>query len=247
MSEIDIKDLEKSVFNTLYAIDTRERAVQKDTGKTKLSYLPWATVYSEACKNFDHVDYEFLRQVVDIEEAETVTVDEKTTITKVKKYKKELPYFDTEKGLEVRTRVTIDGITKEMSLPVYDTSYKSMSNEPYTYSTKYGDKTVPAAKFDDIYKSILRCFAKNISMFGVGINLWTKEETSEIVLTMEKLQRECMELVAKRSDLSPNTAKKVGDICKEVLPEENGDPRLCEDNEKLELLKKKLLATRKVA
>ena len=246
MPEIDVKELEKSVFNTLYAIDTRDRSVQKDTGKTKLNYLPWATVYSEACKKFNQVDYEFLRQIIDIEETETFKVDENTTITKLKKCKIELPYFDTRKGLEVRTRVTIDGITKEMALPVYDTSYKCMGNEPYTYSTKYGDKTVPAAHYDDIYKSILRCFAKNLSMFGVGINLWTKEETSEIVLTMEKLQKECWELITKRSELSPNTAKKVGEICKEILPDENGDPRLCEDNEKLESLKKKLMATRKV-
>jgi hypothetical protein len=245
LSEIDVKELEKSVFNTLYAIDTRDRSVQKDTGKTKLNYLPWATVYSEASKHFNQVDYEFLRQTVEVEETELVTVDEKTTITKVKKYKREYPFFDTEKGLEVRTRVTIDGVTKEMSLPVYDTSYKCMGNEPYTYSTKYGDKTVPAAKFDDIYKSILRCFAKNLSMFGVGINLWTKEETSEIVLNMEKLQRECLELINKKSALSEDAKKKVASICKEADENANGDPRLIEDDEVLKDLKKKLLSIRK--
>lgn len=245
MSEIDVKELEKSVFNTLYAIDTRDRSVQKDTGKTKLNYLPWATVYSEASKHFNQVDYEFLRQTVEVEETESVTVDEKTTITKVKKYKREYPFFDTEKGLEVRTRVTIDGVTKEMSLPVYDTSYKCMGNEPYTYSTKYGDKTVPAAKFDDIYKSILRCFAKNLSMFGVGINLWTKEETSEIVLTMEKLQKECLAFIKSKTELSPDAAKKVAETCKTLLPDENGDPSLCTDADKLEELKKKLRAIRK--
>ena len=245
MSEIDVKELEKSVFNTLYAIDTRDRSVQKDTGKITLNYLPWATVYSEASKHFNQVDYEFLRQTVEVEETESVTVDEKTTITKVKKYKREYPFFDTEKGLEVRTRVTIDGVTKEMSLPVYDTSYKCMGNEPYTYSTKYGDKTVPAAKFDDIYKSILRCFAKNLSMFGVGINLWTKEETSEIVLTMEKLQKECLAFIKSKTELSPDAAKKVAETCKTLLPDENGDPSLCTDADKLEELKKKLRAIRK--
>lgn len=245
MSEINVKELEKSVFNTLYAIDTRERSVQKDTGKTKLSYLPWATVYSEASKHFNQVDYEFLRQEVEVEETESIEVDEKTTITKVKKYKKEYPYFDTEKGLEVRTKVTIDGITKEMSLPVYDTSYKVMGNEPYTYTTKYGDKTVPAAKFDDIYKSILRCFAKNLSMFGFGLNLWTKEETSEIILNMEKLQKECLAFIKSKTELSPDAAKKVEEVCKTHLADENGNPSLCTDTEKLEELKKKLRAIRK--
>ena len=36
------------------------------------------------------------------------------------------------------------------------------------------------------------------------------------------------------------------EICKEILVEENGDPRLCNDNEKLEELEKKLRALRKI-
>lgn len=245
MLENDVKELEKSVFNTLYAIDTRDRAVQKDTGKTKLSYLPWATVYSEACKHFDHVDYEFLRQTIDIEETETITVNENTTITKVKKYKKELPFFNTERGLEVRTKVTINGITKEMSLPVYDTSYKCMGNEPYTYSTKYGDKTVPAARFDDIYKSILRCFAKNISMFGVGINLWTKEETSEIVMNIEKLQKDIIELIKKRNELSEKAKTEVSGILERYSIATPSEIKEMEDEEKLKMFQKELRAVRK--
>lgn len=245
MSEINVKELEKSVFNTLYAIDTRDRSVQKDTGKTKLSYLPWATVYSEASKYFNQVDYEFLRQTVEIEETEAVTVDEKTTITKVKKYKKEFPFFDTERGLEVRTRVTINGITKEMSLPVYDTSYKCMGNEPYTYSTKYGDKTVPAARFDDIYKSILRCFAKNISMFGVGINLWTKEETSEIVMNIEKLQKDIIELIKKRNELSDKAKSDVAKILERYDITTPSEIKEMEDEEKLKTFQKELRAVRK--
>lgn len=245
MIENDVKELEKSVFNTLYAIDTRERSVQKDTGKTKLNYLPWATVYSEASKHFSQVDYEFLRQTVEVEETESITVDEKTTITKMKKYKKEFPFFDTEKGLEVRTRVTIDGVTKEMSLPVYDTSYKCMGNEPYTYSTKYGDKTVPAARFDDIYKSILRCFAKNISMFGVGINLWTKEETSEIVMNIEKLQKDIIDLIKKKNDLSDRAKTDVGKVLEKYDITTPSEVKEMEDEERLKLFQKEIRAIRK--
>lgn len=246
MSEESLaKKIQRGVFNELYAIDTRDRSVEKNTGKTKLNYLPWATTYSEVCKRFDEVEYHFLRQTVEVEEIEETVVDEKTTAKKVKKYYQELPYFDTGKGLEVRTEVTIDGITKEMSLPVYDASYKSMGNEAYTYSTKYGDKTVGAAKFDDIYKSILRCFAKNLSMFGVGINLWTKEETSEVVLNIEKLQKECLALMKQKASLSDEASKKVETVSKDMLAEENGDPTLCTDSEILEALKKKLKTIRK--
>ena len=56
-----------------------------------------------------------------------------------------------------------------------------------------------------------------------------------------------MDLMKKKSALSEKTKDKVAEICKEVLTDENGDPRICEDNEKLESLKKKLLATRKIA
>lgn len=247
MSEkIDVKELEKSVFNTLYEIDTRERAVEKDTGKKVLNYLPWATTYSEVCKNFTDMKYKFLRQEIDVEEVETRTIDETTTTTKTKRYKEELPYFDTHLGLEVRTEVTVNGETKEMTLPVYNAAYKGMSKEKYSYSTKFGDKDVEAAKFDDVYKALLRCFAKNLSMWGVGLNFWTKEDATESVLQMNKLQAECMDYIQKRSALSDQTKEKVGEICKEILEEENGDPRLCEDNEKLEALKKKLMALRKV-
>ena len=55
-----------------------------------------------------------------------------------------------------------------------------------------------------------------------------------------------MELIQKRSKLSDKTKEKVAEICKELLPDENGDPRLCENNDVLETLKKKLMAVRKI-
>lgn len=246
MSESEIKNLEKSVFNTLYEIDTRERAIEKDTGKTKLSYLPWATTYSEVCKHFSDVQYEFKRNKVTKEIKKITKLDDSTTIEESTTVEYEVPYTETDAGLEVRTSVTIDGVTKEMNLPVYDSSFKNMKLEPYTYSTKYGDKTVPAATFSDVYKSIMRCFAKNLSMFGVGLNFWTKEDAPESVLQMNKLQAECMDLISKRSGLSDKTKEKVAILCKEILTDENGDPRICEDNEKLTSLKKKLMAIRKI-
>lgn len=243
----NIKQLEKTVFNTLYDIDTSEREQVKETGRTSLNYLPWATVYSEVCKNFDDVKYEFLRQTKEVEEIIRTVVDETTTREKHIRYTEELPYFDTPLGLEVRTRVTINGISKEMNLPVYNASYKGLGSTPYEYDTKNGKAKLPAARLDDVYKSIMRCFAKNLSMWGVGLYMWTKEDAAESVLQMNKLQAECMEVLNKKCALSEKTKLKVMEICKEVLPDENGDPRLCDDNEKLKELKKKLMAVRKIA
>ena len=81
----------------------------------------------------------------------------------------------------------------------------------------------------------------------MGTDMWTKEDAAESVLQMNKLQAECMEVLNKKCALSEKTKLKVMEICKEVLPDENGDPRLCDDNEKLKELKKKLMAVRKIA
>lgn len=242
--KVDIEKLEKSVFNTLYEIDTRERAVEKDTGKTKLNYLPWATTYSEVCKHFADIKYRFLRDVINVEEIETVVVDENTTVTKKKAYKREYPYFDTPAGLEVRTEVTINGETKEMCLPVYDASYKSMGFEPYTYNTRYGDKEVKAAKLDDIYKSIMRCFAKNLSMWGVGLNMWTKEDAPENVLHIEKLVKEIDVAYASKKKKGFADDQIIGTY-KDILPEElDGNYKLCDNEEMLKKIKNKILTLR---
>jgi hypothetical protein len=245
MAEIDVRDLKKSVFNTLYEIDTRERSVKKDTGRTQLNYLPWATTYSEVCKHFNDVEYEFLTNTETTEIKTIKKVDENTTIETTKSITQEIPYTVTEAGLEVNTKITINGITKTMRLPVYDSSFRSMKLEPYEYKTKNGGGTVPAATIADIYKSIMRCFAKNLSMFGVGLNYWTKEDAPESVLQMNKLQAECMELIKKKVGISDNAKAKVEELCKNADESANGDPRLIENVEVLETLKKALMAVRK--
>lgn len=212
--------MEKNLFQTLYDIDVRDRMYQKPGG---LSYIPWATAWSEVAKVFPNATYEI-----------------------VKFGEKSLPYTESDLGIIVYTKVTIEGVTREMCLPVMDGSNKAMKSVEYTYKTKSGEKTVNAATMFDVNKTIMRCLAKNLAMFGLGLHLWTKEEAPESVIECEKLQKECMELITKRSKLSDKTKEKVAEICKELLPDENGDPRLCENNDVLETLKKKLMAVRKI-
>lgn len=211
---------EKNLFEQLYDVDVRDRMYQKQG----LSYIPWATAWSEVAKVFPNATYE----IVKFGEAQ-------------------LPYTESDLGIMVFTRVTIEGVTREMCLPVMDGSNKAMKSVEYSYKTKSGEKTVSAATMFDINKTIMRCLAKNLAMFGLGLHLWTKEEAPESVIECEKLQKECMELITKKSALSDATKNKVGELCKEALPEENGDPRLCNDNEVLKGLKKKLMALRKIA
>lgn len=211
--------MEKNFFQQLYEVDIRDRMYDKQG----LSYVPWATAWSEVAKRFPNATYEI-----------------------VKFGEKQLPYTESELGIMVFTKVTIEGITREMCLPVMDGANKSMKSVEYKYKTRSGEKSVDAATMFDVNKTIMRCLAKNLAMFGLALHLWTKDSAPEAVIEREALQQSCMELISKKAGLSPKTKSKVAEICKSILPEENGDPRLCDDNSKLEELEKKLKVLRKI-
>jgi hypothetical protein len=108
-----------------------------------------------------------------------------------------LPYFESEAGVMVYTRVTANGETHEMWLPVLDGRNKSMKREPWTYVTK--DKTgnvreIQVASFTmyDVNKAIMRCLTKNIAMFGLGLYIFSKEDLPDTPedFVPEKLQKE---------------------------------------------------------
>lgn len=82
-------------------------------------------------------------------------------------------------GFMCHTSVTIEGETLEMWLPVMDGANKSMRKQSYTYSTKYGEKTVEPATTFDINKTLMRCLVKNLAMFGLGIYIYAGEDLPE--------------------------------------------------------------------
>ena len=238
----------KSYFTDLASIDLRDREqIKPGSGGTSLRVVPWAVAYSELMKYDPNATYEFLRDRRQVTEVVEIPTDDGNTIKRSVTYTEELPFFDTGIGYEVRTRVTACGVTKEMCLPVYNSQNKSMGSEPRTYTTKRGENTVDAALYEDIYKSIMRCFAKNLAMFGIAINLWTKEDAPESILELEKLRTEAFNLFAQKANLSNNTKLKVNEIAKATLPEDcNADPRLCEDVDILKDLIKKFKAVRMI-
>lgn len=142
----------KSVFETLNPINVNEK-VEKKNG---LSYLSWCYAWSEVKKIYPDAHYE------------------------IKRFENGLPYvYDEKTGYMVFTEVTIEGITHEMWLPVMDGANKAMMGEPYTISTKYGDKTVERATMFDINKTIMRCLVKNLAMFGLGLYIYAGEDLPE--------------------------------------------------------------------
>lgn len=145
----------KAVFETLYHIDVNKHTSQNQG----LTYLSWAWAWAEVKEKFPDATYE------------------------IEKFENSLPYvFDPNTGYMVWTKVTIQGITHEMWLPVMDSKNKAMKNEPYEYQTKAGKKWVQAATMTDINKAIMRALTKNLAMHGLGLYIYAGEDvpTEEI-------------------------------------------------------------------
>ena len=167
----------KSVFDTLSAIDLSKRTEKKNG----LTYLSWPWAWQEVVKRYPDASYEIIR-------------DGSGT-----------PYFfDQATGYMVFTSITINGVTRDMWLPVMDGANKAMLDRPYTYEgtnqnfryatkgedgvyrdkygnvqTKYIQKTVNAATMFDINKTIMRCLVKNLAMFGLGLYIYAGEDLPE--------------------------------------------------------------------
>lgn len=142
----------KSVFETLSAIDVNKHTEKKDN----LTYLSWAWAWGITKKTYPTADYEV-------------------------NYFEGKPYlFDENLGYLVSTRVTIDGETIPMHLPVMNGANKAQKHVAYKYSTKYGDKTVEAATMFDINTAIMRCLTKNLAMFGLGHYIYAGEDLPEV-------------------------------------------------------------------
>ena len=125
--------------------------------KDGLTYLSWAWAWSETKRQCPDATYKIMETD-----------------------------YDEVTGFMCHTTVTIEGETLEMWLPVMDGKNRSMKKHAYTYSTKYGEKTVEPATTFDINKTIMRCLVKNLAMFGLGIYIYAGEDlpdTGEQVTT----------------------------------------------------------------
>lgn len=164
-------------FDELMKVNVNPFTEQKKTGGATLTYLSWPHAWSEVKKRYPDAEYE------------------------IEKFGG-LPYvYDPMTGYMVYTKVTIEGITHEMWLPVMDGANKSMKAEAYTYMVKnqnfkyakkgqdgkyydkygneqpeYFEKTVEAATMFDVNKAVMRCLVKNLAMFGLGLYIYAGED-----------------------------------------------------------------------
>ena len=139
-------------FEELYAINVNEKTEEKN----KLTYLSWAWAWAEFKKACPDATYE------------------------VVKFEDGKPYFyDDNTGYMVYTKVTVDGLTHEMWLPVMDHNNNAMKNRQYKIKTKYKEIDVQPATMFDINKAIMRCLTKNLAMFGLGLYIYAGEDLPE--------------------------------------------------------------------
>ena len=117
------------------------------------------------------------------------------------------------------TKVTIEGITHEMWLPVMDEKNKAMKNKLYTYKTKYGEKEVAPATMFEINKTIMRCLTKNLAMFGLGIYIYAGEDLPEDVKNELDALKEQIKKYPNALDVVKEYGKKLSDCKEEELRE----------------------------
>lgn len=126
-----------SKFEELYNLNVNNKTEKKNN----LTYLSWAWAWAEFKKVYPEATYEIVKF-------------------------DGLPYaVDQNTGYMVYTRVTADGLTHEMWLPVMDYRNKALQ--------------VGNATMFDINKTIMRCLTKNLAMFGLGLYIYAGEDLPE--------------------------------------------------------------------
>jgi hypothetical protein len=122
-------------FEEIYGINVND----KTETKGGLKYLSWAWAWAEFKKVYPTATYEVVKF-------------------------NGLPYIKEEGvGVMVYTKVTADGLTYEMWLPVMNNMNKAIMQPTMT----------------EINKAIMRCLTKNISMFGLGLYIYAGEDLPE--------------------------------------------------------------------
>lgn len=152
LDEKKLEDIQKK----LLALNVNDH-VEIKPGKVELKYLSWSWAWNEILKIYPTATYE----IKNFADKDGVS---------------HCYQFDENLGYMVFTSITIEGLTKEMWLPVMDSNNKAMKNVAYKYQTKFGEKSVEPATMFDINKTIMRCLVKNLAMFGLGLYIYSGED-----------------------------------------------------------------------
>ena len=208
--------MSENYFTNLYNVDVRGKTKQKNG----LNYLSWAACWAEVKKQHPDATYHIYES--DMYVAKEVEGNRMN-------YTLHRPWHDDGKTGWVKVGVWINDVEHIEELPIMDHRNKPIPAESITSS--------------DANKSIQRALTKACARHGLGLYLYEGEDMPEEVKEHSELQKKCLDIMNKKYKIE-KLKDKVVEICKTILPEENGDPKLCDDNDKLEKLYKALLALR---
>ncbi len=189
--ENEILHKEGAVFNKLKTVDMSNNMKEKNG----MTYAPWALAWTRLLEEYPESTHE----------VHTFGEDG-------------LPYLNTPLGLLVKTSVTVEDITREMWLPVLDSTMNPLKDVPYTKKMRNGEKEIHAATAFDINKSILRCLTKNIALFGLGLHLWFGEDLPESSSNLIALRERCFDLAKATASKSEKAQEQVKKLCDQAIP-----------------------------
>lgn len=183
------------MYKNLRSINVKDKVEQKG----QLTYLSWAYAWDAFAQACPDARYEILKNP------------------------QGLPVFESDAGAMVWTRVTANGLTHEMWLPVMDHKNNAMKREAYQLQTARGVTSVAAYNMMDINKTVMRCLVKNLAMFGLGIAIYAGEdlpdgELDETILAIGRCESErdletvfkaaIRDLLTRNADMTRLTAAK---------------------------------------
>lgn len=195
--------------------------------KNGIAFIPWAQELSVCKQYYPKISYVIHERTITL-----ISKDEKgNERTEVLS----TPCFRTENGNSGWVKITVknDDDAKPLTeiYPVTDFRNKPIPFEQIT-STDINKS---------VARSLTKCLAKST---GIGLYVYASEEEPKEAQEAKELQAKILDLINRKSK-KEGMAEKIGEICKSTLdPDLNGDPRLCDDPEVLEKLRKKLLALR---
>ena len=162
----------------------------KSKGSKGMDYVPWSNIMDRFFQACPDATYEFAEYNVKLNDNGI-----QCEVT--------LPYTGTSKvGYFVKTSITCFNVTRSMTSPVYGKTFHTVTLAPQA---------------NQIHNAQMRCLWKNAAMFGCGLELWTREEESQLKAEAETPE----EISIKNPDAVVKTANEIfggEEVAKESCP-----------------------------
>ena len=202
----------KKIFDLLSKVDVMQY-VKKKNG---FEYLPWASAFGILFQYYPDAKFRIIEYAQDGSE---ILPDSKKTVRKVLEDgtkittqvgMRGMPYRTVAGSLEMTSEMTINGITRRMTLPVLN----------------FSNKPVASADTMLINKTQWRCLVKNAALFGLGIVLYVGEDLpSEDVVEDNKQGRKIEPVTSKKKPKKTDTKQEDGVLEYKIKGDYNGNNR----------------------